>query len=109
MDRLNGVTESVLHSGQMAHTVSQAVHGHAKTLAGHITGLQGVTSGSWADALQMAHMDWQNGAQRLINALAQHGDGLNFTGNTYEAANDTSRQGFNSVLGSNPFGGALSA
>ncbi|WP_163508152.1 WXG100 family type VII secretion target [Fodinicola acaciae] len=102
MDRVNGVTESVLHSGQMAHTTAQAVQGHARTLNGHILALQGVTSGSWADAMQSANMDWQQGAARLINALGQHGDGLNFTANTYEAANDASRHGFMAALGASP-------
>lgn len=107
MDRINGVTESVLHTGQMAHTGAIDLQGHAKTLAGHILGLQGVTSGSWAIAMQTAHDNWQSGAARLAQYLINHGDQLNSAGQIYDVANEASQHGFNAAFGNDPFGGAL--
>ncbi|GAA1722321.1 WXG100 family type VII secretion target [Fodinicola feengrottensis] len=107
MDRLDGVTESIMHGGRMAHTVAQNLDGHSKTLAGHIASLNGQISGSYATALYSAHDQWQAGHLRLSNALRAMGDSTNYSGNLYDQADQNLHQSFSSVLGSDPFGGAL--
>jgi uncharacterized protein YukE len=97
----------MMHGGQMAHNVATSIDGHARTLASHITSLNGQISGSYATALYAAHDNWQAGKVRLNNALRALGDATNYSGNTYNQADETISHSFNSALGADPFGGAL--
>ena len=93
----------------MASTVSDNIEGHRMALRPVVDSMKGQWEGTARPAFDAAHQQWEAGIVRLNAALQHLGQSTQFSANTYDAADQASAHGLNSVGSMSPFGGVLSA